>query len=1387
METTKRFKTTSEFEISGADNWTEELLNYQQVVAAGQIGYGINVKGTGTAFDIEGGNRRNGAKCIQWTYNTPSDNQIFYLELQHGTSNHQETKKGLEELSKLDETIPQLKEAYDALLAQKADGKDLEDWKLERSALIDEINQAYATISESQADYKQAVEQLQNEAVALPELVANDPNDLKTKGAYLGFVRATDQLSLLENCEGQVQLSYGDRFGRLRQTAYDVTADSRNPYFEEWIPDGPKLALEIGEDTKLVPAKPFQLGSEYSIEWWMNCPMGRTKEAMTENVLGVSLLSTEQGIQLPILSSRKLLDSDGKKEAETNNIHFSVKSEDGLLPLNFVDDLSEGWHHFGLVKRGTGDHSSVELYLDGEPYLNLLEFVEQQIKLAQEEIENQEEAEEKKQKLKLAIREEWMGHYGAFDRVGRQNINEIAKARSANGEIQLAELRLWKVALDPEEMATNSKIELSGQEPGLLAYYKLNEGRGTHIRNFAHTGSDYSLELQGEANWAAFDPTIGGLNRRVTYFPNSRLNHNQQTPKAVVQLQSINDYRACPIGRISFWCKLDHRQGYSQLVAIRFAKEIKFALVVDREGKLYTDNYPLDTDAEGNLSAKSAAPKYDVLLDRPFPFGSWVHVTLNQTVSYRLDIYLDGTLVGYSSSLVIPKIGRGNENISLEFGWQRSEMAQFALYDRPTTKEWIGKHFRDHIQPESAVNGRAAGLAVYFPFDREVDENGQLENLVDPLRPMTVSEDYAVRLHRAIDLPLRIKNTLSNEYTSVAINPDTGEKKAMMRRFFALPDANGLQLYANKRVEELELLWIGNAQFKPTLLGYIEGAPPVPSENMTKSWMLERYGGATSVSLVSREDTVYNWKRSENTSVGFGINLFLGGAGDIALNAPFLGRIKLGKIKGGLRGALDFAYNYLNESSVSSSSANLTADKLSLSGTPETKPKFPHLGRRYIPKNVGYALVTSAIADVYVLRLSRSKKMVAYEVQPNKDLPPDVNTISFLINPAYTMNGSLDGLTGTQATSQRYFRQVPEMRAQYGSLYPASYFRLHEAYDLKKQIDKEDKRRALYFDNFNSRLANKASLDSNVNNEEFDPGAIGVNSDVNRPTTDAEGNTLSQEDQMDAAADDRDKLQDVAQEKADAISEATEKRKKEIESSIENEDHQANASYQLARWQEKMEELQIRSSKRNIVNTYVWDANGGLRAESQQFANVIQHTIGGSIDIKGALGSELSIELGLFAELKMMATAGRNQQMSKTVTNSKGFALDVNVSGVEGTGVTDHDDNPLMPGEKVGRYRFMSYYLEGATSHFHDFFNQVVDPEWLQSNSEDARALRQTQAGKANSTWRILHRVTYVSRPALKGFGKDTRELRKIPQPIIDPLEEMQEHMREILKLLGKE
>ena len=95
-----------------------------------------------------------------------------------------------------------------------------------------------------------------------------------------------------------------------------------------------------------------------------------------------------------------------------------------------------------------------------------------------------------------------------------------------------------------------------------------------------------------------------------------------------------------------------------------------------------------------------------------------------------------------------------------------------------------------------------------------------------------------------------------------------------------------------------------------------------------------------------------------------------------------------------------------------------------------------------------------------------------------------------------------------------------------------------------------------------------------------------------------------------------------------------------------------------------------------------------------------------------------------------------------------------------------------------------------CTNHFQDFFNYVVDQEWLRSNVEEAVALRQTQAGKPNKAWRVLHWVTYVERPALMGFGRDLRKLRAAAavsdnQALLDKIAKLEEENKKLEEKLN--
>ncbi len=918
-------------------------------------------------------------------------------------------------------------------------------------------------------------------------------------------------------------------------------------------------------------------------------------------------------------------------------------------------------------------------------------------------------------------------------------------------DAQVSDLRIWNVARTQDEIRANMYTRLSGKESNLVAYYPLGEATGSQVQDLSPNCNHGSLK--------------GG-----------RWHVPISVENTVMQFDGVDDYlelaRPLPIFSTSFtvsmWVKIPtHKRG----------------ILLGDYGLPNTLNINFEITADGRLRFHWAGSP-DLYGALKLGINEWHFISfVRDRENQKVYTYVDGVrdlehsgAVNDKTASVAHRIGRdvrGSDHGTVFEG----RMADLRIWNVARTQDDI------RADMYTRLSGKEPNLVAYFPLnqihlegttpivkDLAGNYHGTLRSGVQPAAdnvlsairenvqaimnnqpPSNRNRGIVSQVLTAEDntLPIGGDALVSAEYSTVTLDPTTKRKAAIMRRFLGAPTINGATLLSDKRIETLELKWIGNAQFAPTLLGYIEGPPPVPSENLT---IEEDYNGATSVELTMSEDVDFSWNRAQDSGLGAAAEIFAGAATDAAAGIGLTTRVAT--MRAGFKGNFDFSYQFLNESNITSSSSLSLTDRLELRGTPEVKPHFPHLGTRFIPKNIGYALVVSAISDVFVTRLARSGKMVGYQVRPVEGLPPDVNTITFLMNPAYTMNGSLDGMTGSSATSDRFFKHVPEMRSQYGSLYPASYYRLKEAYDLKEQIEAEDKRRESYFSNFNARLLDEASLDRNIDSGPA-PSTIGVHREEDQPSTE-----MTEEEKKAADAAKLQNLQANANANVDKQSQATQAKQAEIQSKITDQEKQVQATESFAGWQKRMEDLQIRAAKRNIVNTYVWDADGGLRSEQQSFANTVEHTIGGSFTMNAALGAEAKFGAMATAELTAQATVNLTQTMTKTEARSKGFELSVDLSGLEYKGITDYNDRPILPGEKVDRYRFMSFYLEGSTDHFQDFFNYVVDPEWLRSNDEEARALRQTQAGKPNKAWRVLHRVTYVERPALMGFGRDVRKLR---------------------------
>jgi LysM repeat protein len=1256
-----------------------------------------------------------------------------------------------------------------------------------------------------------------------------------TTGALLGFVQPRNRPTVQTTSEGMVQLSYVDDRSRMRLTQFDAVYDKGAG--ETWLPDGLRAALDVRDvDSILHPkinnrnqepqSEAIKLGEVWTLEAWFYYPFpegevdwhalaasddGEHVLAMVDQRgrLGVWMddgfhasdfdVGTlpngwhhiavvgdmeERKIEAPKEEPqeekgeqaehvRSYVEQPGDtwydRERQLNASKFEIMEQNGIdspeetapvgRVLHFIRD---GEQSDGSEKAAPSKYQPVtRFYIDGAPVASV-EAGRRQTNIADlggtnPDIELPPGVKEIKHIVRLGeVLSEVARQYGLsvkrvadYNKIENWNVIHAGQRLTipmpqqadpvCEGFGRITEVRVWNVALNAEEIAVNSRMVLTGNEPGLVAYYPMTELKEDHVTNLAEQGGDRHLRTaQGTLDWEPCAAPIGKLEQSVVQF----LDTKDKTPLTEDVGLGNN-----PAHTLEAWLYIPARPTGSTsplLLGQRAAGSHRW--LIESDGTLVVGAWD--------------GPRVRTHL----PPGLWHHVA-SVYDGKTLRLYLNGEEQGavapkldltkralYLGRHIVDKTRAGSAEASVAF---QGRMAEVRVWDRALTQdELLNRRY-------TRVRGDEEGLLAHWALDREGAPGTDLPNvhMVDD---------------RMLPLETTRETVTSAEYVTYGLHPATGQRTAMMRRFFALLDEGKVELLPEKRVEALDLVWVGNAQFKPTLLGYIEGPPPVPSENLTEE---DDYTGATSVELSRAEDVTYSWDREEEKQQGFDLELFAG--------LSFSAEVGFGYYQKILDMAIGFQGSYsehrgeISESSIQAFSSLGQVDRLEMRGTPERKPHFPHLGTRFIPKNVGYALVISGLADVFVTRLRRSGRMVSYAIRPVPDIPPDINTITFLINPAYTMSGSLDGMTGTRATSDRFFRHVPAMRAQHGSLYPASYYRIGEAYALKGKIEEADKQRESYFAQFRT-ATDMEELEANIGVDEAPD---------NLTMEEGEASGEMTPEQKEKA---REKLADDAEEQAEKIAEELEglsdKKRKEIESRTTDPETRIHALVTFKAWQKKMESILLRAAKRNIVNTYVWDADGGLRAETQQFANTIEHTIGGSFETGFSTGGVMEMEAGAVGLNFSGAYAfNMTQTMTKSQSTEQTLELNVDLSGVESRGVTDYDDYPLLPGEKVDRYRFMTFYLENSTDNFHDFFDYVVDPEWLASNDEEARALRQVQGGKPNKTWRVLHRVTYVERPALMGFGRSGLRTADEEESELTVMQEDIETLREENRQLSKQ
>jgi len=494
------------------------------------------------------------------------------------------------------------------------------------------------------------------------------------------------------------------------------------------------------------------------------------------------------------------------------------------------------------------------------------------------------------------------------------------------------------------------------------------------------------------------------------------------------------------------------------------------------------------------------------------------------------------------------------------------------------------------------------------------------------------------------------------EYADVQTD-SAGRDIGVFKRCYATVAGGPWNLTTGFKVGDMDLEWVGQVQFDPQIMGYIEGAPPVPGENLTQE---ESYADASSVALTDASQTTYTYASSRDRGADQSVDAYIGVGWGMEVSGGLGVVTRLIDVEGHFHVKANFesSQGWTDEASSGEGRAITRVSTMGLRGR-NVAPGGGDGAARFVPDNTGFALVQSETADVFAMRLRHTGALISYEMRPNPHIPKDWNIVTFPINRRYTKQGTLDGKVGIQPDPD-----FPNA----GTYTPdSSYFKPIEAYHLKDRIAREEEQARTRFEEYRAG----------------DQGRRQAGADL---TT---GDMLAELPKVE---------------------------------------------------------------KRNLVNTYVWTADGGQFAEEVQSLDTRSEVAGGSYAFKGMGGFELQSSLKFPAGMQAGVTAMFGGHLNLTVTKSRdsesSFGLTVSVapdSDLSGPGPSDARGREQG---KVDAYRFMTFFLEPRSDHFDLFFNQVVDPIWLeQSEDPAAAALRSAaQPAKRPACWRVMHRVTFVSR-----------------------------------------
>lgn len=532
-----------------------------------------------------------------------------------------------------------------------------------------------------------------------------------------------------------------------------------------------------------------------------------------------------------------------------------------------------------------------------------------------------------------------------------------------------------------------------------------------------------------------------------------------------------------------------------------------------------------------------------------------------------------------------------------------------------------------------------------------------------------------------------------------------GALYAGLMQSLALIDATDNQLVQGSdfQLGDLILQFVGQVQVDPTLIGYIEGAPPVPAENL-KLYPGDplSYIGASTIYLDETNVKSYSYTASRTVGSTVDMNMQIGFGADAEFSVGLGVQAKTYSVSGsgGLAVQANSQVDVTGEGLATEERSVIAQKYLESRGGwyPNTYQIDAGVVDIFYPDNIVYALVRSATADLFAMRLQSSGALVGYTAQANPDIPEDMNILMFKIDDQYIKNGTLDGWIGFEPDTA------------YPNLQPgekSSYFKPLEAYAIKTTIEREQKQRQAYF-------------------ETFDAEGLGQRADMLDP------------DATDIA--------DTGQSLVNALIGTKDK-----------------AALSIDAWREKMARRSMVNTYVWTAEGGLYSEQQqfmALREETSGGSYSMTAQAGIFTEFSMSPGPVFNLDAMFGSTITTMA------QKSDHDSALFSLQVDL-MGDQRYVGLIEDDQGELTysrkpsPG-KVRSYRFMSFYRAPGKRNFESFKDRIVDRDWLMGQGDyagkfdpDALALRQA-LNNPNEVWRVMHRVTYVNRtpPATENAGQ---------------------------------